>query len=136
MLDDEPIRAHLARLEAKIDSLAARGVTMRHVIFQMREIARVCGVSERSVWRWIHHPVHPLRIVHLGRLGCATTLHCIDEFIERKALEEQSGPPRRSMRAGGFKWQKGESGNPRSGKGKQSTPATSDFPLREPVISP
>lgn len=120
-MDDEPICAQLARLEAKIDTLAARGVTLRHIVFPLREIARVCGVSERTVWRWVNHPVHPLRIVHLGRRGCATTLHCIDEFIECKALEEQSGPSRRSTRAGGFKWQKGESGNP-SGKGKQSTP--------------
>ncbi|WP_337288617.1 helix-turn-helix domain-containing protein [Candidatus Methylomirabilis sp.] len=121
MPDDEPIRMTLERLERKIDALAARGVTLRHVIFPMREIARVCGVSERTAYRWTKQALHPLKVVHLNRLGLGTTLSLIDQFLESRYLEEQAGPSKWARSPRSHKWQKGESGNP-SGQGRQSTP--------------
>jgi len=97
-MDDEPIRTHLKRIEARLEVLAVllhRGVTPRYLIWPAKEIARVCGVHDRTVRRWAKDPEHPLKVIHLGH-GLTTTLGLLDQWVIERWEEEGKTPrPRR-----------------------------------------
>ena len=93
-MDEEPLRAHLKRLEAKLDAVTAllcEGGFPRHLLFPASQIAKVCGVSRRTIRRWATDPEHPLTCVHLGH-GLATTPSLIDAWLRERWQEERKSP--------------------------------------------
>ncbi|MBI2882641.1 MAG: hypothetical protein HYY11_01835 [Candidatus Methylomirabilis oxyfera] len=86
-MDDDPIREHLARIEAKIEAaLAFKG---RYVLTGAKTICAALGVSPRTLYRWRLDVENPLRCAHLGH-GLATTPTLIDEWVRHKwELEEK-----------------------------------------------
>lgn len=106
MPDDEPIRAHLARLEAKIDALREGGKqTMTHtrrwpgLLIRCQTIADYCGVSQRTIRRW--RQFHKFPMFHLPDGRLATSKPLVDQWCYGQIEEEGYEP-------WGAKWKRQE----------------------------
>jgi len=75
--------------------LAARSVPERYLIWPAKEIARVCGVHDRTIRQRAKDPEHPLKVIRLGH-GLTTTLSLLDQWvIERWEAEGKTPRSRR-----------------------------------------
>lgn len=69
------------------------------LVHPARNIAKVLGVSEKSVWWWSKHYALPTFHLPDGQLAITTGL--IEEWARERRLEELSRRPQRGERRGG-----------------------------------
>lgn len=58
----------------------------KRLVISQAEMARILGVSPRSVWQWISDKASPLEVTQEGvmaRLGAVQGLDALDEFKDQ-----------------------------------------------------
>lgn len=69
----------------------------RRFIHPLRRIAEACGISERSVYRWIKY--HGLPVFHTPSGKVATTVGLLEQWA-RERVDAEAARPRNSGRSG------------------------------------
>jgi len=87
------------KLDALLSALANNGESgsSRYLLWPAKGIAKVCGVHDRTIRKWVQDKRHPLKVIHTGK-GLVTTLGLLDEWVRGRWEQESTHPPPRKGR--------------------------------------
>jgi hypothetical protein len=92
----ERLEAIEKKLDALLEALSHNGDS-RYLLSPAKQIAKACGVCDRTVRKWTQDQRHPLKVFHGGK-GLTTTLGLLDDWVRERWSEEQRTPPPRKGR--------------------------------------